>query len=161
MRLLIFTLIFFPLLAWGQDDSTIPYFQNEKFVSYTFGFPLNVKNFKKNYGDFLTIVKTPIENTYDKSVIDTVYTFSSEKTKIEIYHSRERDILQSAHIVTNKIKLTKNIKIGMSESEVGKNLKIKIISDRIRVGDLEQNSVFEFTFSKGKLIIIDYSGYIE
>lgn len=95
-RLILIPFIFFPFLCWGQEDSTIPYFQNDKFVSNAFNFPVSVKIFKKHYGNFLIITQTPIRNTYCKSVNDTLYTFTTRKTKIEIYHSRIRDILQSA-----------------------------------------------------------------
>jgi len=161
MKLLFTLLLTLPLLSRGQEAKTVPYVQNDKFVSNAFGFPASVKNFKKNYNGFLSISKKPVKNVYDESVVDTIYTFSSGKTKIEVYHAKDRDILQSAFIETDKIPLKYNIKVGDTKKNVAKLLKAKITVDKVQVGDLEQGHVYTFTFFNDELISISYDGYIE
>ncbi|HMH34566.1 MAG TPA: hypothetical protein VK543_16120 [Puia sp.] len=163
MKPLIIALLLFPFLAWGQTDSKIPYFQNDPFVSSPFDFQLSVTNVNMKFGDFLNLQKTPIRNVYDSSVTDTMYTFCTDqtKTKIKIYHSKISDIIESMHIVTDRIRLRKNIRVGMTRPEFEKTFGIKSAADEIDIGDLERNTVFKFSFSKEKLVAIDYSGYLE
>ena len=161
MKLLITLLITLPLYGFGQETGAIPYIRNDDFVSNAFEFPLTVKNLEKQFGDLLSISKKPINNNYDKSIVDTLYTFFSGNTKIEIYHSSDNDILESAFIDTDKISLKYNIKIGDTKSNISKLFKTKISADKVQVGDLENESVYTFIFSNDKLISISYEGYSE
>ena len=161
MKPLIIALILFPFLAFGQTDSKIPYFQNDPFVSKPFDFQLSVNNVNMKFGDFLKLQKTPLKNQYDSSVTDTMFIFSTGQTKIKIYHSKISDVIESMHIVTDRIKLRKNIRVGMTRPDFEKAFGIKSIANEIQIGDLERNSVFKFSFSREKLVAIDYSGYLE
>jgi hypothetical protein len=161
MRLFITLLLTLPFVSRGQDAGELPYIQNDNFVSNTFGFPATIQNFKKNYGSLFSITRKPIRNIHDDAVVDTVYTFSAGKTKIQIYKAQHTDILQAAYIDTDKIALKYNIKVGDSKTDVGKRLKAAIAADKVQVGDLEQGQVYTFTFSKGKLTAISYEGYVD
>lgn len=161
MRLIIATLLIIPFTVWAQDEEQIPYIQRDNFVSNAFGFPVTVANFKKHYSGLLTITKKPVKNQHSNLVVDTVYTFFRGKTKIEIYHSKEKDLLQSAFIDTDKIPLKYNITIGDAKGEIAKLLKAKITKDKIQVGDLEQGQVYTFSFAKDKLTSISFDGYLE
>ena len=59
------------------------------------------------------------------------------------------------------MKLKYNIKIGDSKADVAKRLKAVITDDKVQVGDLEQQQIYTFTFSKGKLSSISYEGYVD
>jgi hypothetical protein len=161
MRLIAALLLTLPFMVFGQDTDDLPYIQNDSFVANTFGFPATVRNFQKNFRGKFTITKKPIKNIHNSTVVDTVYTFSAGKTKIELYKAKHRDILQSAYIDTDKIPLKFNIKIGDSKTDVAKRLKADITVNQIQVGDLEQGQVYTLKFSKGKLTSISYEGYVD
>jgi len=157
----LFLLLIIPLITFGQEVKDLPYIQNDLFVSNAFGFPATVRNFQKKYGRNFTIRKEPVKNTHDRSVVDTVYTFSSGRTKIQVYKAKHRDILQSAFIDTDRIPLKYNIKVGESKTDIAKRLKASITADKVQVGDLEHGQVYTLTFSKGKLRAISYQGYVD
>jgi hypothetical protein len=161
MKLLIAIMLILPMTLLAQDEENLPYIQRDSFVSNAFGFQVSIANFKKNYSGLLTITKKPVRNKYDSSIVDTVYSFTKGKTKIEIYHSRERDLLQSAYIVTENIPLKYNIKVGNTKADIAKLLKAKITKDKVQVGDLEHGQVYTFSFAKNRLIAISYEGYLE
>lgn len=161
MKILIFVLLTLPITLLCQSEENLPYIYRDSFVSNAFGFPINIRNFKKNYSGLFTITKKPVRNKYDNSIVDTVYTFSKGKTKIEIYHSREKDLLQSAYIDIDKIPLKYNIKVGNTKAEIAKLLKAKITKDKVQVGNLEHGQVYTFSFAKDRLNSISYEGYLE
>jgi hypothetical protein len=159
MRLLVIFIVLFPFRSLAQE--AIPYFQNDDFASHAFAYKLNAKELAKKYSGILLLSKKPIKNNYTKTIIDTIYTFSKDKTKFEIYHSKLQDILQSAYIDTDKIILRSNVKVGMRKSEFEKIFKIKIAKNTCQIGDLEQNQVYTFSFKNNILVLISYTGYIE
>lgn len=161
MKLFTVLLMGFPFLSFGQETKNLSYIQNDSFVSNTFGFPPTIANFKKNYGTLFSITKTPVKNIHEETIVDTIYTFSAGKTKIEVYKARHQDLLQSAYIDTDKISLKFNIKIGDTKDDIGRRLGTKITSDKVQIGDLEQLQVYTLTFSNGKLTSIIYEGHVD
>jgi hypothetical protein len=154
-------MLILPITLLGQDEENLPYIQRDSFVSNAFGFPVSVRNFTKNYSGLFAITKKPVRNKYNNSIVDTIYTFSKGKTKIEIYHSREKDLLQSAYIDTDKVPFKYNMKVGNTKADIAKLLKAKITKDKVQVGDLEHGEVYTFSFAKNRLNSIYYCGYLE
>lgn len=159
MRIAIACFLFFIPLAGICQDTT--FIQNDDFISDAFGFPHQLAHFKKRYGHFLEVSKSPFQNVHDKAVTDTIYTLSVGRTKIEIYKARHREILYNAFVDTDKISFLYNIKVGISKIEVEKKFKPVIKSDVLVVSDSEELSSYTFVFVKDKLVSIFFDGYIE
>ncbi len=161
MKHLFLLLLCVPVMVWGQGSSELPYMLKDTWATNAFGFPMNVKIFKKTFGDILTPSMKLVRNKYDSTQIDTAYSFTKGRTKIEIYHTATKDMVQSAFIENEKIKLRNGIQIGLTNPEVEKALNIKITSDKFQVGDIDHRQVYQFNFLKEKLILITFEGFLE
>ena len=110
-------------------------FENEEFISNA----LENNTIAKLNGDYVRFLKCSKEsviNRHDSAIIDTVYTFSNRTNKIQIYRSKQKDIIFTFDITDSKIILTGNIKTGMSKDifskkfQITKNTKVIIVKSK-------------------------------
>lgn len=100
-------------------------------------------------------------NGHSPNVIDTIKTLKLKESKIVTYATEEFYGIDYANILTDKISLSENVKIGIQKEDFEKIIKEIIKSDTIRIGNLEQTAEFEFIFDKDSLKNIKYGGYID
>ena len=103
----------------------------------------------------------PKTNTYDETIIDTIKTLTFNKTKIYSYRATNWESIYAAKIKNSDFKLLDSIHIGTKKETFASRVKTKWITDLIKIGNLEQTSVFIFEFENGILKSIDYEGYVD
>jgi len=94
MKHLLIVLVCVPVILFSQNSTDLPYMLKDTWATNAFGFPMNVKTFKKTFGDILTPSMKLVRNKYDSTQIDTAYSFSKGRTKVEIYHTATKDMVQ-------------------------------------------------------------------
>jgi hypothetical protein len=103
----------------------------------------------------------PKINTHDQTITDTIKTRTYEQNKIFSYKYQDREWIYSAKIKSSEFKFLDSVKIGIKKQTLKNILKSELKSDLIKIGDLEGNSVFIFTFENNTLKTIDYKGYVD
>ncbi|MFI0431042.1 hypothetical protein [Mariniflexile sp. HMF6888] len=103
----------------------------------------------------------PITNTHDKTITDTIKTRTFDKTKIHSYKYLEREWVCKAEIRNSEFEFLDSVKIGTKKQTFENIIKSKLDSDLIKIGDLENTSVFIFAFENDTLKTIDYQGYVD
>ena len=102
-----------------------------------------------------------IPNTHNKAIIDTIKTQTFEKNKILSYLSIRKEWVYCAEIRSSEFILLGSIRIGTEKQNLEKILKTQLKSDLVKIGDLEDNSVFSFIYKENKLTEINYRGYLD
>jgi hypothetical protein len=108
-----------------------------------------------------TIEKELVNNRHVDNLIDTIKTFKFDKINIKSYKAVSEEWIFEAKILNSEFEFTKSIKIGIDKKSFEKILKTKLNSDIVKVGNLEQTSVFIFKFENDSLKVIDYEGYVD
>ena len=103
----------------------------------------------------------PKINTHDKSITDTIKTRTFKENKIYSYKYQDREWIYSAKIRSSEFNFLDSIKIGIPKQTLENIIKSELESDLIKIGDLENTSVFIFKFENGILKTIDYQGYVD
>jgi len=103
----------------------------------------------------------PIINKYEESIMDTIKTLTFDKTKIYSYRATNWESIYEAKIENSEFKFLDSIKIGIQKKTLERLLKIELDAESIQLGNLEQTSVFIFTFEDDILKTIDYQGYVD
>ncbi|WP_282068307.1 hypothetical protein [Olleya namhaensis] len=107
-------------------------------------------------------IKTePKTNTYDESVTDTIKTLTFDKTKIYSYRAENWESIYAAKIENSDFEFLDSIKVGTKKESFEDRIKTKLKTDFIKIGNLEQSSVFIFKFENGKIKVIEYQGYVD
>lgn len=108
-----------------------------------------------------TIEKELVNNRHVDNVIDTIKTFKFDKINIKSYKAVSEEWIFEAKILNSEFELAKSIKMGMNIKDFEKVVKTKLNSYIIKVGNLEETSVFIFKFENNSLKEIDYEGYVD
>ncbi|RED26434.1 hypothetical protein BD847_0352 [Flavobacterium cutihirudinis] len=108
-----------------------------------------------------TIEKELVNNRHVENIIDTIKTFNFDKINIKSYKAVSEEWIFEAKILNSGFEFAKSIKIGIDKKSFEKILNTKLNSEIVKVGNLEQTSVFIFKFEKDSLKEIDYEGYVD
>jgi hypothetical protein len=119
----------------------------------------DLANYVKN--PKFSIKKEPIDNKNVDNVVDTVKVFSFKNIHIESYKTVTEEWIIAADIKNPKIEFSNVLKIGTDKKSFEKILDAKIMSDKLKVGNSEETSVFTFTFKNNILQEINYEGYVD
>ena len=103
----------------------------------------------------------PKTNNHDETIIDTIKTLTFDKTKIYSYRATNWESIYAAKIENSDFKFLDSISIGTKKKTFENLLKTKFKTDLIKIGNLEQTSVFMFSFENGILKTINYEGYVD
>lgn len=107
------------------------------------------------------IEKELVNNRHVDNVVDTVKTFKFDKIDIKSYKSTSEEWIFEAKILNPEVELLKSIKIGIDKRYFEKIVKTKLNSNLVKVGNLEETSVFIFKFENDILQEIDFEGYLD
>ena len=108
-----------------------------------------------------TIEKKPIQNRHVDNLVDTIITRTFENTKLTSYKATTQEWIYKAKIENSEFELNHFIKVGTKKYVVEKSLAKGIQNDTLKIGNLEQTSVFNLIFESGILKLIEYDGYVD
>ena len=108
-----------------------------------------------------TIDKKPVKNRHLDNVIDTIVTHSFGKSKLEFYKTQNEKWIYGARIENSNFYFLDSINVGKSKKALEEQIATELKSDVIKIGNLEQTSVFVFKIENGKILEIIYEGYVD
>ncbi|QTE21803.1 hypothetical protein [Polaribacter cellanae] len=108
-----------------------------------------------------TIEKKPIQNRHVDNLVDTIITRTFENTKFTSYKATNEEWIYKAKIENSEFALNDFIKVGTKKYVVEKSLAKEIQNGILKIGNLEQTSVFNLIFKFGILKLIEYDGYVD
>tara|TARA_R110000737_G_C14395021_1_gene453065 strand:- start:100 stop:645 length:546 start_codon:yes stop_codon:yes gene_type:complete len=111
--------------------------------------------------DRFDLRKEPFTNHHDKSIIDTINTFTYKKSIINIYKAQNFEAIMNAKIQNSDIEIMDYLRIGTKKNLIEKTLETRIPNDNLKVGNLEQTVVFTLKFQSGELIAVEFDGYVD
>jgi hypothetical protein len=103
----------------------------------------------------------PKSNAHDQTITDTIKTLTFDKTKIYSYRATDWESIYEAKIENSDFKFLDSIRVGTKKVTFENLLKREFKMDLIKIGNLEQTSVFIFNFENGLLRAINYEGYLD
>ncbi|CAL2107594.1 conserved hypothetical protein [Tenacibaculum sp. 190524A02b] len=108
------------------------------------------------------IVKEPIKNRHIDNLIDTIVTSKFKNSEIITYQGHSKKWVTKAKIRDSDFELNNFIIVGTKGYVIEKSLAKGIQTDTLKIGNLEQTSVFSLIFDKsGILKLIEYNGYVD
>jgi len=142
------------------DANQTAYFVSDKFVNGALT-DYTIENLKKKY-HFLTLYRKSVTNTHDPAVIDTIYTFSDTKNKIEIYRAKHRDFVFTFDVTNSRFSLPGNIKPHMRKNTFFQLFYItETTTNNIQIANSEGTMRFLFYFEKNRLKRITTALYLD
>ncbi|MCH2032259.1 MAG: hypothetical protein MK202_01970 [Tenacibaculum sp.] len=142
----------------NQIQNTIPdqYFENDSlldlFETDLDKLPLNLK---------FELLAKPKTNNFDETVIDTIKKYTFDKTIIYSYKATNWESIYFAKIENSVFKFLDSLSVGTKKQSFENLLKTELNTDLVKIGNLEQTSVFSFTFENERLKTIEYDGYVD
>lgn len=112
------------------------------------------------HDSIFSLTYKPKLNKHNPSVVDTVKTFTYHSSNVYTYKSVKNEWIYKAKIVDPKVYLLSNISIGILKKDLQNIIDSPLKSNVIKIGDLEQNSVFTFLFKNDTLVRVEYNGYL-
>jgi hypothetical protein len=101
-------------------------------------------------------------NKYNSSVIDTIYTFSNNENKILIYRAKQNDFIFIFDVTDSKLKLTGNIKPGMTKDLFSQKFHItEKINNKVQIANSQGTVRFMFYFENNMLKRINSFLYLD
>ncbi len=107
------------------------------------------------------IEKKPIQNRHVKNLIDTIVTRTFQSTKLTSYKAANKEWVCKAKIKNSEFKLNDFINVGTKKYVIEKSLAKGIQNDTLKIGNLEQTSVFNLIFESEILKQIEYDEYVD
>ncbi|RYH72152.1 hypothetical protein EVU94_13875 [Flavobacteriaceae bacterium 144Ye] len=132
------------------------YFEND---SLTYALKSNLE--KIAFDPKFEVSKKPIKNRHVDNLVDTIVTRTYKNTELTSYKAESEEWVYKAKIGDADFELNEFIKIGTKKYVVEKSLAKGINNDTLKIGNLEQTSVFNLMFESGILKSIEYDGYLD
>ena len=107
------------------------------------------------------IKSEPKTNTHDETITDTIKTLTFDKTTIYSYRATNWESIYAAIIKNSEFKFLDSIGVGTKKETLENQIKTELKTDLIKIGNLEQTSVFIFKYEDGTLKEINYEGYVD
>ena len=157
-----------------DDKISIPeqYIENDSLLTIL---ETDLENLALN--SIFSLKAEPIINAHDETIMDTLKTLTYNKTNIYLYQAANWESIYKAKIENSEFKFLDSVAVGMTRknieifinhhiSQVTKEeheegVKVTLKADVIKVGNLEQTSVFTFNFVNDTLKSVDYQGYVD
>lgn len=152
--------ILFHSKNYFTDSSKVTFIECNEFVSNALS-RYNIAIITKIYPMFDCTIE-PVINSHDSSFIDTVYTFSDSKNKIQIYRARHKDFVITFDVTNSKFGLRSNVKVGITKKLFIRKFQIKkSISNEVQVVNSDSSMKFIFYFENNRLIRIKSDLYLD
>lgn len=132
------------------------YFENDTLLTK---FESDLIRFSKN--PKFKLEKELVENRHVDDQVDTIKIFHFGETNIKFYKAVSEEWIFEAKIMDSGLEFSESVKIKMKKNALEKILKTKLNSNIVKIGNLEQTSVFVFKFENNNLQEIIYEGYVD
>jgi len=133
------------------DSKEVACFESEDFVATALNH-YSIELFNKKFFSILNCSEESIVNRHDLTVIDTIYTFSNHKNKIQIYRAKHKDFIFLFDVTDKIFKLDGNIKPGMTKKDFFRKFLInEPKTDKVQITNSEGSIKFMFYFKNNKL----------
>jgi len=139
-----------------QEQEKEQYIENETIL-----YKMESDLFELTKNPKFTMEKELVNNRHVDSLIDTVKTYKFDNVSIQSYKTSNEEWICEAKIINSEFEFLKSIKIGINKKTFEKAVKTKVNSDIVKIGNLEQTSVFVFKFTNHILAEIVYEGYVD
>lgn len=103
----------------------------------------------------------PKTNPHDITITDTIKTLTFDKSKIYSYQATNWESIYNVEIGNSEFYFLDFLKVGIQKEALENKLKMELETNIIRIGNLEQTSVFTFQFENDILKKIFYTGYVD
>lgn len=134
----------------------------EKFLYQPFGFSEDIDSFSKHMEPKFRTQKLLRKNKHYPEKTDTIYQFIYKKSEIFFYKTHQgQEFLLAGKILDHQIKLTNDIKIGISKDNFQSRFsnQLNLETDTLEmVGD---GTKYTFIFKKDKLARINIDNYFD
>ena len=142
------------------DSSKITFIECDEFVSNALS-RYNIEIITKIYPMFDCTIE-PVINSHDSSFIDTVYTFTDSKNKIQIYRAIHKDFVITFDVSDSKFGLRGKVKVGLTKELFIRKFQIdKPISNEVQVANVDGSMRFIFYFKNNRLQRIKSDLYLD
>lgn len=138
-------------------DSTNNFIQRDSLLIEWDNHLLDITNSNLNFNS----EKKSELNKYVPGQIDTIEHLTFKESDVWVYHTIDKNILMSSDIRNPEIPLSKEIKVGVSRSELQKALNTGSNNDTITVTDFEGNTNVTLILKNNILSRIIYCAYVE
>jgi hypothetical protein len=144
-----------------SDSSQVAHFECENFATEALN-KYTIATINKEFLTFLNCSKKSVINKYNSSVIDTIYTFSNNENKILIYRAKQNDFIFIFDVTDSKLKLTGNIKPGMTKDLFSQKFHItEKINNKVQIVNSQGTVRFMFYFENNMLKRINSFLYLD
>ncbi|WP_375325254.1 hypothetical protein [Flagellimonas sp. GZD32] len=146
-----------------KESESLNKLKNEQFIqndSLAYAFEAELEELALTNKKF-SLKLNPYQNHHDENVIDTIKTYTYDKTELEFYKASNWEHIIGGVIKNSEISLGDSIKVGITKTTLGKSLNVGINSDIVQLGNLEQTSLFIFEFNDEVLKTIKFEGYFD
>jgi len=142
------------------DSNQVANYESEDFASTALN-NYTIAKISKEFS-FLKCTKESVVNSYDSSVIDTIYTFSNRNNKIQIYRAKHNDFIFTFNVTDSKFKLNGNIKPGITKELFSRKFSItEAINNKVQIVNSNRTIMFMFYFESNRLIRISSDLYLD
>jgi hypothetical protein len=151
----------FPTKYSFTDSMNIANFESELFASDALN-KYSINSINKEFLNYLSCTKTAIANKYNVAIVDTIYTYSNSKNRIQIYRAKENDFIVTFDVSDSIYKLSGNVKPGISKDFFVKKFKItKPINSKVQISNNEGTMRFMFYFENNSIKRISSYLYLD
>jgi hypothetical protein len=107
------------------------------------------------------IEKVLVNNRHVDNIVDTIKKYKYDDITIAAYKAVSEEWIFEGKILSSSLEFSKIYKIGMFKQQFEETINTKLRSERVSIGNLEQTSVFIFTFKNNVLVEVNYEGYVD
>jgi len=147
----------FSILTSGD----VAYFECEDFVDNALN-NYSIEVFSHDFKKTLKCSKEFVVNRHDTSVVDTVYSFSNSKNKIQIYRALHNDFIVTFDVTDAMFKLKGDIKPGMTKTDFFRKFNLtESINNKVQIVNSDGSMNFMFFFENHSLKRINSLLYLD
>ncbi len=144
-----------------SDSRDLTCFECEDFISNALN-NYTIATINKEFLSLLNCTKELVVNKHDSATIDTVYTFSNSKNKIQIYRANQNDFIFTFDVTDPVFNLKGNVKPGMTKDDFLRKFRItETKNNKVKISNSEGNMGFVFYFENSRLKRINSYLYLD
>lgn len=145
----------------NSDSKQVFYFECDDFVSDALT-KYTIELINRKFLNKLNCTKEFVHNIHDSKVIDTIFTFSNPDNVIQIYRTKQVELIFSFDVTDPVFELSGNVKPGMTKEDFSRKFLIKDpFKDKVQIINSEGNMGFLFYFEGNRLKRINSYLYID
>lgn len=108
-----------------------------------------------------TVSKRPIKNQHLETTIDTIITYSYNKTQLKSYVTKDKEFVFEAIIKNSDFQFLNGIGVGASKKNIEEYIGRMISSNKFILSNSENSNSFVFDFRENTIDEITFEGYLD